>query len=75
MSLIEKALALLREGAMRVDFEWNGKWVSAYWVGDVLRIDVHGLTKPRILIYGYQKPWIGNTNSSSAEPRWRPSSL
>jgi len=42
MNIIEKALALLKDGAKRVDFDYEGKHVTAYWAGTVLRIDIKG---------------------------------
>lgn len=43
MNIIDKAVSLLKDGAKRVDFEWEGNSVVAYWAGTVLRIDVKGL--------------------------------
>jgi hypothetical protein len=39
-SIIDKAMALLKDGAKRVEFDWQGKQVVAYWVGPTLRIDI-----------------------------------
>lgn len=43
MSIIDKAIKLLQDGARKVEFEWQGAEVTAYWVNNVLRIDVKGL--------------------------------
>lgn len=40
MNLIDKALTLLKEGANRVEFEYQGHKVVAYKCGTIIRIDV-----------------------------------
>ncbi|GEA15547.1 hypothetical protein E308F_17910 [Moorella sp. E308F] len=43
MTIIDQAINLLKDGAKKVEFEWQGTEVTAYWVNNVLRIDVKGL--------------------------------
>lgn len=43
VSIIDKAIELLKDGAKKVDFDWHGANVTAYWVGPVLRIDIKNL--------------------------------
>lgn len=40
-----KAIWLLQDGANKVEFTYNDCNVTAYWVKDVLRIDVKGLKR------------------------------
>jgi sulfatase maturation enzyme AslB (radical SAM superfamily) len=43
MTIVDKAINLLKDGAKKVEFEWQGAEVTAYWVNKILRIDVKGL--------------------------------
>ncbi len=43
MDFLDKVINMLKDGAKRVDFQWNGHEVSAYWVGHDIRIDIKGL--------------------------------
>lgn len=47
MTIVDKAINLLKDGAKKVEFEWQGAevtaYVTAYWVNKILRIDVKGL--------------------------------
>ena len=43
--LTTKAIILLQDGAKKVEFDWDGLEVTAYWVKDLLRIDIKGVKK------------------------------
>ncbi len=43
MDFLDKVINMLKDGAKRVDFVWNGNEVCAYWVGHDIRIDIKGL--------------------------------
>ncbi len=45
MNIIDRALSLLKDGAKKVEFEWEGKAISAYWAGTIIRIDIKGVNK------------------------------
>lgn len=40
VTIIDKAISLLKDRASKVEFTWHGNPVSAYWVGEIIRIDV-----------------------------------
>lgn len=40
--LLQIAFDALNKGMKKIEFQWNGLNVTAYWVKDLLRIDVKG---------------------------------
>lgn len=46
-----KAIWLLQDGANKVEFTYNNCSVTAYWVKEILRIDIKGLERTSERIY------------------------